>query len=166
MQTKESRIFGLSIYIVFGCAGVASAQTGGGYDLTWSTIDSGGGTVSGGSYTLSGTVGQADAVQLTGGTYALDGGFWSGSESACTCQLFGDLVDVNSNPTPDCNIDVTDLLCVLDDFTDPEACLGNGDVITSGGGCASDGTIDVDDLLAVLDAFSGIFACPHPCAPS
>ena len=56
----------------------ASAQSGGDYDLSWSTIDGGGGTSTGGSYTLSGTIGQPDAGTMTGGDYALAGGFWSG----------------------------------------------------------------------------------------
>ena len=33
----------------------ALAQTAGGYDLTWWTVDGGGGTVSGGGYALMGT---------------------------------------------------------------------------------------------------------------
>ena len=40
----------------------ASAQTGGGYDLAWNSIDGGGATFStGGGYSLGATVGQADA---------------------------------------------------------------------------------------------------------
>lgn len=58
---------------------VALAQTGGGYDLSWSTVDGGGGTSSGGTFSLSGTVGQPDAsTAMTGGTYTLRGGFWAG----------------------------------------------------------------------------------------
>jgi hypothetical protein len=57
--------------------GVVAAQTGGGYDLTWSTIDGGGGSSAGGGYQLIGTVGQPDAgVILSGGGYSLSGGFW------------------------------------------------------------------------------------------
>ena len=56
----------------------AHAQMGGGYDLTWSTIDGGGGLSSGGGYDLQGTVGQPDAGLLEGGGYALLGGFWGG----------------------------------------------------------------------------------------
>ena len=55
------------------------AQTGGSYDLTWSTIDGGGATFStGGSYRVGGTVGQPDAGRLSAGTFALNGGFWGG----------------------------------------------------------------------------------------
>jgi hypothetical protein len=55
----------------------ASAQSGGGYDLTWNTIDGGGVTfATGGAYQLGGTIGQADAGTMSGGTYTLNGGFW------------------------------------------------------------------------------------------
>ncbi len=53
------------------------AQSGGGYDLTWYTIDSGGAqNLQSGSYTLSGTIGQVDAGSQSGGSYALKGGYW------------------------------------------------------------------------------------------
>ncbi|MFN4294935.1 MAG: hypothetical protein ACK4JD_12480 [Thermoflexales bacterium] len=60
-------------------AGAAVAQTGGGYNLTWNTVDGGGATFSaGGAYSLGGTAGQPDAQPpTTGGAYALQGGFWS-----------------------------------------------------------------------------------------
>ena len=56
----------------------AVAQTGGGFDLTWSTVDGGGGSSSGGDFSLSGTIGQADAGSLSGGNFILNGGFWPG----------------------------------------------------------------------------------------
>lgn len=70
---------------------VAQAQSGAGYDLTWSTIDSGGATLStGGSYALGGTIGQPDGGVLSGGGYTLTGGFWGGVSS--TARLFVPLV--------------------------------------------------------------------------
>jgi hypothetical protein len=61
-------------------ASVALAQSGGGYDLSWSTVDGGGATWSeGGGYALGGTVGQPDAGVLSGGGYTLAGGFWCGA---------------------------------------------------------------------------------------
>ncbi len=55
----------------------ASAQSGGGYDLTWNSIDGGGAMFSsGGAYSLGGTIGQADAGTMSGGAYTLNGGFW------------------------------------------------------------------------------------------
>ncbi len=64
------------------------AQTGGGYDLSWHTVDGGGDTVSGGGYTLSGTAGQPDAgTTLTGGGYTLTGGFWHGARAVYKIYL-------------------------------------------------------------------------------
>jgi hypothetical protein len=55
-----------------------AAQTGGSYDLTWNTVDGGGGHTAGGPYTLDGTIGQPDSGQIGGGAYTLGGGFWGG----------------------------------------------------------------------------------------
>jgi hypothetical protein len=60
---------------------IVAAQSGGGYDLSWSTIGGGGGLSSGGSYSLDGTIGQANAGTLTGGGYTLNSGFWGLFES-------------------------------------------------------------------------------------
>jgi len=67
---------------------LARAQSGGGYDLTWSTIDGGGYTWSTGSgYSLGGTVGQPDAGVLSGGGYTLSGGFWGGAAARYSIYL-------------------------------------------------------------------------------
>ncbi len=59
---------------------VTFAQSGAGFDLSWSTIDGGGGTSSGGGFVLSGSIGQADAGgPISGGSFALNGGFWQPS---------------------------------------------------------------------------------------
>jgi len=60
----------------------ARAQSGGGYDLSWSTVDVGGGTSTGGPLALSGTIGQSDAGDLAGESTALKGGYWAGRVSA------------------------------------------------------------------------------------
>ena len=55
-----------------------SAQSGGPFDLSWFTIDGGGGTSTGGGYSLSGTMGQPEAGTTMGaGSFSLTGGFWS-----------------------------------------------------------------------------------------
>jgi hypothetical protein len=60
-------------------ASAVLAQSGEGYDLSWWTVDGGGGTFSGGGvYSLGGTAGQPDAGMMTGGAYTLAGGFWGG----------------------------------------------------------------------------------------
>lgn len=58
----------------------ASAQTGGGYTLSWWTVDTGGqqAALGSGGYTLDSTAGQPDASPIvsTGGRYTLQSGFW------------------------------------------------------------------------------------------
>lgn len=57
---------------------VANALAAGGYQITWWTVDNGGGNSqsAGGQYALHGTIGQLDAASLSGGRYILQGGFW------------------------------------------------------------------------------------------
>jgi hypothetical protein len=66
------------ILILLVSAAISHAQSGGGYDLTWNTLDGGGGIASGGVYELRGTLGQPDAGQISAGAYTLGGGFWGG----------------------------------------------------------------------------------------
>ena len=84
MQNVNKRIsmlwyvrFTLIFAFLFFCKPTWS-QSGGDYDLSWSTIDGGGGTSTGGNYSLSGTIGQPDAGTIAGGDYELTGGFWGG----------------------------------------------------------------------------------------
>jgi hypothetical protein len=46
------------------------------YDLSWYTIDNGGGSIGGGSYSLDGTIGQPEAGQVSSLSYTLVSGFW------------------------------------------------------------------------------------------
>jgi hypothetical protein len=79
------------------CSGGVQAQSGGGYDLSWSTVDCGGWSFSeGGGYTLGGTVGQADAGLLHGGGYTLAGGFWGGGALAADYGVYLPLVVRNA----------------------------------------------------------------------
>jgi hypothetical protein len=82
----------LCFIILFGLMLVSgvntiNAQSGGTYDLTWNSVDSGGGPVSGGTYTLDSTIGQADAGSLSGGSYTLNGGYWFAATSVPLDQL-------------------------------------------------------------------------------
>jgi hypothetical protein len=73
--------------------GIARAQTGGPYDLSWSTVDGGGHTFStGGPYSLGGTIGQPDPGLLTGGDYPLGGGFWGGGAQVVRESIYLPLV--------------------------------------------------------------------------
>jgi peptidoglycan/LPS O-acetylase OafA/YrhL len=67
----------LAVLVVLALVVPALAQTGGAYDLTWSTIDGGGGQATGGDYSLAGTLGQPDAGHMSSGPYEIGGGFWS-----------------------------------------------------------------------------------------
>jgi hypothetical protein len=54
------------------------AQTGGGFDLSWNTIDGGGANCSGGEFVVTGTIGQSDAQpapSMSGGPFEISGGF-------------------------------------------------------------------------------------------
>ena len=69
------------------------AQSGGEYDLSWSTTDGGGGSSSGGIFDLTGTAGQPDAGAMSGGEFTLAGGFWGGEMTGPTSfELFLPLI--------------------------------------------------------------------------
>ena len=71
----------LLILLVVGllCTSTGLTADSQGYDLSWWTVDGGGGSLSvEGSYSLCGSTGQPDAGALTGDGYTLRGGFWAG----------------------------------------------------------------------------------------
>jgi len=89
--TRVALLLGLAAAcLLFLIAVPVLAQSGGGYqvarsgyDLSWWTVDGGGGTFStGGAYSLGGTAGQPDAGWRAGGGYTLAGGFWRGGTLA------------------------------------------------------------------------------------
>ena len=83
---KRAALF-ISIAIALLGVTIASAQIGNGYDLTWNTSNSGGGTTAGSGYTLDLTLGQVDAGVQSGGDYTLMGGFWSGVSETSTAPV-------------------------------------------------------------------------------
>ena len=68
------------------------AVLGGGFELSWTTLDGGGTTTAtGGGFELCGTIGQPDAGwTLAGGAYSLTGGFWVGGETSTPPVCRGD----------------------------------------------------------------------------
>lgn len=131
------------------------AQSGGGYDLTWSTIDSGGGTSTGGTYSLAGTVGQPDAGTLSGGSYSLDGGFWAGAidtpVTGCPCITVVDCRNTSCADDNGCNHATCSAgVCV---FT----CERYGDVQPPGG----NSIVNLDDILCMLGGFANFGSCPN-----
>ncbi len=82
-------VFLISIVFALLAVSIAAAQSGGGYDLTWNSIDAGGMMFStGGGYTLGGTIGQPDAGALSGGNYRLSGGFWNDAEGVSGYRVY------------------------------------------------------------------------------
>ncbi|MCA9286011.1 MAG: hypothetical protein KDA22_12380 [Phycisphaerales bacterium] len=86
----------LGLAALLAASATVAAPIGPGFDLSWHTVDGGGGTFSvGGGFTLGGTIGQPDAGPvMTGGAFTLVGGFWSlaasGAGIPCTGDLNGD----------------------------------------------------------------------------
>ena len=95
---KRAAIFAaLTVILLVSVVGVryrlTLAQTGGPYDLSWSTVDGGGHTFStGGDYSLGGTIGQPDPGLLTAGDYTLGGGFWGGGAQRVSQNIYLPLV--------------------------------------------------------------------------
>ena len=78
-------------------ASTVLAQSGEGYELTWSTVDCGGGISSTGEgYSVVGTIGQPEAGLISGGDFSVGGGFLPGGEVATGYQIYLPLVLRNS----------------------------------------------------------------------
>ena len=68
------------------------AQSGDGYDASWSTVDGGGGRSAGpGGYVVRGTFGQSDTNVLQGNDYRLSAGFWRGATAGEIAAGAGDV---------------------------------------------------------------------------
>ena len=117
------------------------------FDLSWSTIDGGGGASAGGAFALSGTIGQPDAspftAPMTGESFEVVGGFWPATFPSCAC-----IGDMNGDGVKDGRDIQLFVSCVL-----------------AGGSCAcadADGMsgVTIDDLhVFVADLLEGP-ACP------
>ncbi len=116
------------------------AAASGGFELSWFTVDGGGGTSSGGDFVLSGTAGQPDAGDLAGGDFVLSGGFWQPAPSGGPCNS-ACVWDIDGSG----DVRVPDLIKLL-------SCWGP---LTGDQDCACldiDGSADirVPDLIAML----------------
>ncbi len=124
------------------CAGTATplvAQSGGGYDLTWTVVAGGGGKSRDGTglYSLQGTIGQPTVGTMTGSTYSLTGGFW-----AVPAAIAGDI-------DGDGHVDVIDLLYLIQGF----GTLEGGPGFEPWDDLNDDGAVDVIDLLIMISTF-------------
>jgi hypothetical protein len=87
MQVPRCRVKREALLVLIACllavAIPALAQSDGDYDLSWWTVDGGGGSLSiVGGYSLSSSLGQPDAEVLASNDYVLSGGFWVGGAPA------------------------------------------------------------------------------------
>jgi hypothetical protein len=107
-----------------------------GFDLSWHTIDSGGGTSSGpGGISLSGTVGQPDAGSMSNAQFELAGGFWAGGAAGDpSCP---NPADINCDGV----VDGADLLILLSSWGKCNECPAD---------LNNDGVVDGADLLIIL----------------
>jgi hypothetical protein len=135
---------------ILGClAGgiAASAALAQPFEISWYTIDGGGGTSSGGSFTLSGTIGQHDAGVLSGGSFTVYGGFWyPGVAAPPACD--GDL-------NQDGTVDQGDVDCMINIVAGDPSCLALSGFDSD---FNHDGNVDQDDV----DSFIG-FVAGGPC---
>ncbi len=132
----------------------AGAQS---FDLSWHTIDGGGGfsfggdfdlegtlgqhdagVLTGGDFVLSGTVGQPDGGFMTGGNFELSGGFGAGAVPQCAC-----LGDMNA----DGNRNGADISAFVGCVIQGGSCVC-ADVNGMNGVTLADVTVFVADLLA------------------
>ena len=136
----KQQLFASGILAAFATATVTAGQS---FDLSWHTIDGGGGYSAGGGFELEGTIGQPDGGQaMTGGDFELTGGFWPGAGAGDAEPCVGDLNGDNV-------VDLTDLAILLSDFDCTSGCIGD-----------VDGDLDTDltDLAILLANFD--LTCP------
>jgi len=114
------------------------------FDVSWYTMDGGGGTSTGGDFVLSGTMGQHDAsTAMTGGDFALTGGFWPGVTVSDPEPCEG---DANGDGT----VDPLDSGYVLARFGCP---VGTGDPSCDAADQNGDGLVNPLDSGFVLARF-------------
>jgi hypothetical protein len=123
------------------------------FDLSWNTIDGGGGTSTGGSFALSGTIGQPDAGTMSGGIFSLQGGFWAAGGEPGFITCLGDFVSsATFQPPPDGQVDAADLAFLLGEWgANPGS---PADMVTSATfQPPPDGVVDAADLAVLLGAW-------------
>ncbi len=135
----------------------AFAQSGGTFDLSWNTIDGGGGTSTGGTFTLNGTAGQSDAGTLGGGTFILRGGYWvTGPSASNTCATAADCADLDGGGATD---DVCTWWECVDSTCVSVAKAHPSDMGGALGDCALDTFCNLADALHALTCFAGNNSC-------
>ncbi len=168
-------VFAVVFAVVLAAGAAALVPLGPSFDLSWNTIDGGGGTSTGGGFELAGTIGQHDAGPgapgMTGGTFELRGGFWLGlaPPPPSTADLTGPF------GVPDGCVDAFDLAALLGAWcsavNDPippsppcENCSAANLAVADISGVANvpDGCVDAFDLAKLLAEWCSV-AGGNPC---
>lgn len=135
----------LVIALAGAACGTAAAQS---LELSWHTIDGGGGKSTAAGLTLNGTFGQPDAgATMTDGQFTLTGGFWAATFEAPTpCP--GDL-------DGDGKVGQSDLGILLASYG---LCPGQPGYSSAAGGLAGDPCVTQADLGVLLANYG--MTCP------
>jgi hypothetical protein len=126
-----------AILILAASASVAAPAAGQTLDLSWHTVDAGGGFSAAGNITLVGVIGQPDAgpdrAEMSAGRYTLVGGLIPAAGARCRADCDGSG-----------SLEFFDFLCFQDHFArgEPEA------------DCDASGEIDFFDFLCFQNEFA------------
>jgi hypothetical protein len=116
-------------------------------DLSWRSIDGGGGSSSAGPFELDGTIGQPDAGFMTGGSFELSGGFHSGlSEPAV--GVCGDF-DFHGD------VELSELAVFLQCFGGASNPMAPTCPAGTDADCDGDGDVDLGDFAVFSQNFTG-----------
>ncbi len=129
---RHTRLFAYALAIILTAGAAALAPQGPSYDLSWQTVDGGGGTSTGGGFELDGAIGQPDAGVMSGGTFTVIGGFWVFGAAAPPCPW-------DCGGDNDGEVGIVDFLSLLAQWGTPSTCDFDG------GGV---GIVDFLELLA------------------
>ncbi len=128
--------------MVVGLAAPAWAQPT--LELSWMSIDCGGGVSTGGSLQLSMTIGQSDAERVSGGMFTLAAGFWPAAAGvSCYANCDG------STAPPVLN--VNDFSCFLNRYA-------AGDAYANCDGSTASPVLNVNDFSCFLNSYAA--GCP------
>lgn len=127
----------------------ASAQTGGGLDLSWYNISSAGGVDSSNAQNEIGqTAGQVAGPPMSGGGLVLYSGFWAAASDDCNTNGMDDDQELALNSSPDCNTNGRPDEC--DDDVDMDTVITDCDNCPNVSNMAQEDA-DVDDVGDACD---------------
>ena len=113
MRASECYRFLVAIILLLSVVFAATAQTGGGFDLSHNVITGSGGNSTGGQFTVDGVAGQpvAGAVSF-GGVFNLRGGFWAFAANVPTgasVYVKGQVIVLDGKGLPEVTVTLLDL---------------------------------------------------------